>query len=117
MTGPACRSMGSAPTNRSREIQLPRDTEAVVEPAKPGAETVVGDRHQDGPAGGEPAEYLVKLRFAIALDKDRDRGSEREIVLHGAIDAQKHLPIQSEGCLLDGSFRPRLARSVSHDLV
>lgn len=78
------------------EVQLPGHAEAVVHPAELGAETVRAQRHQLLALLGEPAVEAVDLGAAVALDIQRHRGREAELVLGRAIDAHERLAGQGK---------------------
>src|SRR5262245_15734444 len=58
-------------TSALREVELPRHTEAVVEPGKLAAEPVVTRRHQHRPAVRQGGERLVEFDLVGALDEQR----------------------------------------------
>src|SRR3954453_13878519 len=76
----------------SGQVQLPGDPEAVGEPAEPGAEAVVADRHEHGPAVREPGEGRVQLGLALALDEQGGRRGEGERVLDWVVGGEKNPP-------------------------
>lgn len=100
----------------SRKVDLPRHTEAVVDPSELAAETVVVEGHQ------RPAPFaqglIEPLDFVLGLtgDEEGERRREGEGVLDRAVDAHDHLVLENEPRLHDRALGAGLAGAIALDV-
>src|SRR5690606_12212549 len=68
-----------------RQVELPRDAEAVGDPGEQPAESVVVGRHQNLAPIGELFRQRSQLGLVVALDEGRGRGREAERMYRRAV--------------------------------
>ena len=110
------RQSRSAELRSGRQIQLPGNAEAVVDPTEALAETVIVERHQHGTVLGQHGCERDDLVLALAFDEEGEGGGKIEGVFDRAVDALDPLCAEPEERNLDAAFRTLLARAIVLDL-
>jgi hypothetical protein len=90
---------------RAAQLAVATDAAAIGDPPEAAAGEVVGaQRLEDRAAVGDAGEGVVKGLIALQVDRQRDGGSEGELVGHRSIDTPERAAGQVKSCVLDSAF-------------
>lgn len=97
------------------QIQLPRDTEAIIHPAESLAESIVSKGHQGFAVVDELSVKGFQLVVVFALNIDRHRWSKGESMFNVAINRHELLAVQAKDCVNDAALGAWALRSVTRN--